>query len=162
MDERRPDLRVADRDRHAAAERLRLALGEGRLDLVEYDDRLAKAYAAVTYSDLEPLFTDLPPSSAMAEPVAPPRPVLQPAPRPTPAAAHMPTALKVLWTIWVAVVSINVTVWLIVSVTTGLTYFWPVWLAVPGAALFAVSAGVLGMRGNPPPRPPLPPSDGPA
>ena len=160
MDDRRPEMRVADGDRQAAAERLRLALAEGRLDLVEYDDRLARAYAAVTYADLEPLFTDLPPSSAMAGPVALPRPAPQPAPRPTPSAAHMPTALKVLWTIWAAVVSINVTVWLIVTVTTGFTYFWPMWLAVPGAALFAVSAAVMGMRGNQPPRPPLPPSDG--
>jgi len=150
MDERRPDLRVSDRDRQAAAERLRLAMGEGRLDLVEYDDRLAKAYAAVTYADLEPLFTDLPPASAMAEPMASPAPVLRPAARPVPSAARLPTALKVLWTVWVAVVSINVTVWLLVSLGNGdLEYFWPMWLAVPGAALFAVSASVLAARKPP-------------
>jgi len=150
MDERRPDLRVSDRDRQAAAERLRLAMGEGRLDLVEYDDRLAKAYAAVTYADLEPLFTDLPPASAMAEPVAPPAQVLRPAARPVPSAARLPTALKVLWTVWVAVVSINVTVWLLVSLGNGdLEYFWPMWLAVPGAALFAVSAAVVASRKPP-------------
>jgi hypothetical protein len=147
MDERRPDLRISDRDRQAAAERLRLAMGEGRLDLVEYDDRLVRAYAAVTYADLEPLFTDLPPASAMAEPVAPPAPVLRSAARPVPSAARLPTALKVLWTVWVAVVSINVTVWLLVSLGNGdLEYFWPMWLAVPGAALFAVSASVLAAR----------------
>jgi hypothetical protein len=150
MDERRPDLRVADRDRQAAAERLRLALGEGRLDLLEYDDRLAKAYAAVTYGDLEPLFTDLPQTSAMAEPVVPPTPNPRPAPRPVPSAARLPTALKVLWTIWVAVVAINLTVWVLVSVGNGEPdYFWPMWLLVPGAALFAVSAGILGMRRRP-------------
>jgi len=150
MDERRPDLRVADRDRQAAAERLRLALGEGRLDLLEYDDRLAKAYAAVTYGDLEPLFTDLPPTSAMAEQVVPPTPDPRPAPRPVPSAARLPTALKVLWTIWVAVVAINLTVWVLVSVGNGEPdYFWPMWLLVPGAALFAVSAGILGMRRRP-------------
>jgi hypothetical protein len=150
MDERRPDLRVADRDRQAAAERLRLALGEGRLDLLEYDDRLAKAYAAVTYGDLEPLFTDLPAASAMAEPVVPPTPNPRPAPRPVPSAARLPTALKVLWTIWVAVVAINLTVWVLVSVGNGEPdYFWPMWLLVPGAALFAVSAGILGMRRRP-------------
>jgi len=150
MDERRPDLRVSDRDRQAAAERLRLAMGEGRLDLVEYDDRLAKAYAAVTYADLEPLFTDLPPASAMTDPVAPPAPVVRPAARPVPSAARLPTALKVLWTVWVAVVSINVTVWLLVSLGNGdLEYFWPMWLAVPGVALFAVSASVLAARKPP-------------
>src|SRR4051794_19690344 len=116
MDERRPDLRVSDRDRQAAAERLRLALGNGRLDLLEYDDRLAKAYAAVTYSDLEPLFADLPESSAMVVPEPPARAAARPAaPHPAPSAARLPTALKVLWTIWVAVVSINLTVWVLVS-----------------------------------------------
>jgi hypothetical protein len=164
MDERRPELRVSDRDRQAAAERLRLALGEGRLDLLEYDDRLAKAYAAVTYADLQPLFADLPPAREMAQPVAPPAPVLRPPPRPTPSVARLPTALKVLWTIWVAVVSINLTVWVLVSLSnTEAEYFWPMWLLVPGAALFAVSAGVIALRGNsdpphPPGPPPLPPS----
>ena len=143
MDERRPDLRVSDRDRQAAAERLRLAMGEGRLDLVEYDDRLARAYAAVTYADLEPLFADLPPASAMVAPVSPPTPVRQPAARPVPSAARLPTALKVLWTIWAAVVSINVTVWLLVSLGNGEPdYFWPMWLAVPGVALTGVSAAI--------------------
>jgi hypothetical protein len=166
MDERRPDMRVSDRDRQAAAERLRLAMGEGRLDLLEYDDRLAKAYAAVTYGDLQPLFSDLPPAGEMAQPVAPPAPALRPAPRPTPSAARLPTALKVLWTIWVAVVSINLTVWVLVSFNNGEPgYFWPMWLLVPGAALFAVSAGILGLRGSSgppplPPSPPAPPSDG--
>src|SRR3954452_23891809 len=102
MDERRPDMRVSDRARQTAAERLRLALGEGRLDLLEYDDRLAKAYGAVTYRDLEPLFADLPPASQMVPPVAPPAPLLDRTPRPVPSAARLPTALKVLWTIWVA------------------------------------------------------------
>ena len=157
MDERRPDMRVSDRDRQAAAERLRLALGEGRLDLLEYDDRLAKAYAAVTHGDLQPLVADLPLASEMAQPVVPPTPAPRPAPRHVPSAARLPTALKVLWTIWVAVVAINLTVWLLVSLGNGeLDYFWPMWLLVPGAALFAVSAGTLGLRGSSdPPRPPL-------
>jgi len=48
------------------------------------------------------------------------------------------------------VVSINVTVWLLVSLGNGdLEYFWPMWLAVPGAALFAVSASVLAARKPP-------------
>src|SRR3954470_5257647 len=98
MDERRPELRVSDRDREAAAERLRLALGEGRLDLLEYDDRLARAYAAVTHADLAPLFTDLPPASEMAEPVPGRAPSPPAVPRHPPSAARLPTAVKVLWT----------------------------------------------------------------
>ncbi|MGY1615484.1 DUF1707 domain-containing protein [Geodermatophilus sp. SYSU D00691] len=144
MDERRPELRISDRDRHAAAERLRLALGEGRLDLLEYEDRLTRAYAAVTRADLEPLFADLPPADEMS---APPSPAL--ASRPAPKVARLPLALKVLWTVWLAVVSINLTVWVLVSVDGEPDYFWPMWLLVPGAALFGVSAAVLGMRRPP-------------
>jgi hypothetical protein len=56
--------------------------------------------------------------------------------------------LKVLWTIWLIAVSVNVVVWALVSGTGGhLAYPWPVWVAGPyGAVLFAVSAGVVLFR----------------
>jgi hypothetical protein len=52
--------RAADADREAVAERLRVAAGDGRIDLVELDDRLAQAYAAKTYGQLQVLVADLP------------------------------------------------------------------------------------------------------
>ena len=56
--------------------------------------------------------------------------------------------LRVLWITWLAVVSVNVVVWALVSGTGGhLAYPWPAWVAGPyGAALFAVSAGVTLFR----------------
>jgi hypothetical protein len=42
------ELRAGDADRERVAERLRLALDEGRLNLHEYDERLQEAYAAKT------------------------------------------------------------------------------------------------------------------
>ncbi|MCW2699317.1 MAG: hypothetical protein JWQ45_852 [Blastococcus sp.] len=56
----REQLRVSDSERQAAVDRLCRAHDEGRLDLDEYDRRLAAAYGAVTYADLDQLFTDLP------------------------------------------------------------------------------------------------------
>lgn len=53
-------LRISDTERHAVAEVLRQAAGEGRLDLDELDERLEAAYAAKTYGDLVPLTRDLP------------------------------------------------------------------------------------------------------
>jgi Domain of unknown function (DUF1707) len=53
-------LRVSDADREQAAEVLRQAAGDGRLTLDELDERLATAYAAKTYADLEAVTTDLP------------------------------------------------------------------------------------------------------
>src|SRR5215211_3455106 len=53
-------LRVSDDDRHKVAEILRLAAGEGRIDLDELDERLEATYAAKTYADLVPITVDLP------------------------------------------------------------------------------------------------------
>ena len=53
-------LRVSDAERQEAAQRIGAAWAEGRLDDAEYDRRLAQAFAAVTYADLDQLFTDLP------------------------------------------------------------------------------------------------------
>lgn len=67
--------------------------------------------------------------------------------------------LKILWTIWLTAVSVNVVVWALVSGTGGhLAYPWPLWVAGPyGAVLFAVSAGVtLFRRSRPPAARPLP------
>ena len=146
----KPELRVSDRERQGAADRLRAFHDEGRLSFAEYDRRLADAYASVTYGDLDRLFVDLPASTG-AE-VAHPAPAA-PVPRTVPAepavVTTLPTALKVLWIIWGSVVLINLTVWLLVSIgNTDLAYFWPMWLAVPGVALLAVSAGVVGARGR--------------
>ena len=64
-------LRISDEDRHAVAEVLRHAAGEGRIDLEELDERLEAAYAAKTYGDLVPITADLP---AAARHPAPGRP----------------------------------------------------------------------------------------
>ena len=53
-------LHASNGDRENAAERLRLALDEGRLDLTGYDERLQAAYAASTYGELTALLADLP------------------------------------------------------------------------------------------------------
>src|SRR4051794_18877490 len=53
-------LRAGDADRERVAERLRVALEEGRLNLHEYDERLRDAFSAKTYAELDALLTDLP------------------------------------------------------------------------------------------------------
>nr|WP_231927147.1 DUF1707 domain-containing protein [Micromonospora zamorensis] len=61
----RDGMRASDSDRTAVADRLRVALNEGRLDLHEYDERLQRAYAARTYAELDGLLTDLPPVASV-------------------------------------------------------------------------------------------------
>jgi hypothetical protein len=142
----RDKLRVSDPERQAAVERLRLAHDEGRLNLDEYDTRLAAAYSSVTYGDLDRLFDDLPAPGTV--PVVH-RPAA-PAPRKAAAVAvadgafaRMPLALKILWTVYGSVVAVNLMVWFLVSVSsTGGVYFWPMWLLIPGAALGTVTAAI--------------------
>lgn len=52
--------RAADTDRIQTAQLLTDAAAQGRLGLPEYEKRLAKAYAAQTYAELDRLSADLP------------------------------------------------------------------------------------------------------
>jgi hypothetical protein len=119
-------MRASDHDRQEVVDRLRDAVGDGRLKMDEYVERMELAYQAVTHGDLAPLHADLAAGSrAERRPVPPAR---------SPSAciawrdafAGLPGVLKVLWTIWLTAVSINIVTWALVSGTTGhLIYPWP-------------------------------------
>ncbi len=55
------DLRVSDAEREYVVRRLERALRDGRLTIVEFDDRTQAAYAARTRGELTDLCEDLPP-----------------------------------------------------------------------------------------------------
>ena len=139
MDERNR-MRAADADREATAERLRVALAEGRLDLGEYDDRLRQAYGAKTYSELDELLTDLPG----------PRPAENslPAPRatgksgvaePGRAAVSARNAwLLGVWGPWLKVALILSAIWFVSQLGEGEFEFddyWPIWVLGPWGAV---------------------------
>lgn len=68
-------LRIGTAERERAAASLAEHFAAGRLDVEEYDDRVARAYAAKTTADLAMLFSDLPrPMPVPASPAAPVRP----------------------------------------------------------------------------------------
>jgi hypothetical protein len=60
--------RAGDADRESVAERLRIAAGEGRIDLAELEERLDRAYNAKTYAELDVLVVDLPQERASGLP----------------------------------------------------------------------------------------------
>lgn len=143
----RQTMRASDHDRQEVVDRLRGAVQDGRLQMDEFVDRMGQAYQAQTYGELAPLYADLPTAGSKRQ-AAPPA-LAAPACGPWRGVlASLPTTLKVLWTIWLTIVSINVVVWGLVSVTTAhLLYPWPLWVAGPwGAALFAISAGASQIR----------------
>jgi hypothetical protein len=143
--ERHEDLRAADADRAKVADRLRVALEEGRLNLTEFDERLQQAYAAKTYGELDPILADLPgPAPAKrsqimplisAGPVAAAPPAVDPAYAPS-GSGSVPRWLIWVWGAWLSAVLVNVAVWAAVSVASGhAAYFWPIWVAGPWGAL---------------------------
>ena len=142
-------IRASDHDRQEVVDRLRGALADGRLKMDEFEDRMGRAYQAVTYGDLARLYADLPAvGSKIGREAAPPATGPPACVRRQGVLAGLPATLKVLWTIWLTAVSINVVVWALVSGTSAhLVYPWPLWVAGPyGAALLAVSAGVTQIR----------------
>jgi Domain of unknown function (DUF1707) len=132
----RDEMRAADADRQAVADKLRGALDEGRLNLHEYDERLQQAYAAKTYGDLDGLLTDLPvATAALSEPAT--------------VVVHTGRAtvewLGHVWGSWASAVSITTAIWLVSCLAAqDLNYFWPVWVAGPwGVVLLWYSIGGL-------------------
>jgi hypothetical protein len=71
-----PALRASDNDRESAAERLRVAAVDGRIDSEELEERLAAVYSARWVADLDRLVADVSP----LPPPPPPAYVPYPAP----------------------------------------------------------------------------------
>lgn len=125
-------LRAADADRSAVATVLGEHMAAGRLTVTEYEDRLARAYAAKTYGDLDALTVDLPSSSPARRPDTGATRSTEVAHRGRGVQAHA-------WQAWLRTSLIVVTIWLVtVLASWQLSYFWPIWVIGPwGAVLLA-------------------------
>lgn len=155
----RPEVRIGDREREAAVAHLGRAFGEGRLDLAEYDERVASAYTAKTASDLLHLTGDLPLARVWpAGSTAPGEGEQLSAINPNPVrgmreyADDRPTWIRRLWGTYATVVALSFVIWLVVGITGkgGFPYPWPLWVAGPWGALllFQTIGGMPGRRGS--------------
>jgi hypothetical protein len=125
-----PSLRAADTDREAAAAALGRHLSDGRLTVEEYEERLARAYAARTYGELDALFADLPRGST--------RPAAAPGPVRTGGCTAGRRPVRSAWAGWLTVALVVTSIWLVSSLMHGVHAFWPFWVIVPwGAVLLA-------------------------
>ncbi|WP_433800423.1 DUF1707 SHOCT-like domain-containing protein [Actinomycetospora sp. CA-084318] len=136
-------VRVSDAEREDVARRLLAAHGEGRLTLVEYDERVGAAHAAVVRDDLTPLLADLPagPVGQVMDRGTTTRPAptrrregfpLVPSGLPAPCGSGRGAVAA-----WATVSLVNVVIWLAVSLgTAAVMYPWWIWVAGPwGLAL---------------------------
>lgn len=131
-------MRVSDVDRKAAADRLHRAHDDGMITLSEFDSRVGAAWQAATRGELARLTADIPDN---------PHPTPQPVPpRPTPPVhRRTPTALRVLNTIWLSILAVNLVVWGLLCITTGhFVYPWWLWVITPGAVLGVVWWSIVG------------------
>jgi hypothetical protein len=157
-DVRAGDLRAGDADRERVAERLRLALDEGRLNLYEYDERLRDTYASKTYAELDRVLADLPltastsrsqvvPASAQGLEEAESRWRLGPDGRYVHATRWW---LAEQWGSWARANGICLAIWGgMVLLTSSAMGFWPIWVAGPwGIVLLARTVSGL-TRGEP-------------
>jgi Domain of unknown function (DUF1707) len=138
------DLRVSDVERAAVQERLREAVGAGQLDFSEFDARVATVWQARTRGELTRVTADLP-----AIPAPPPAPPAPPRRRIFSDDAGG-TTMRVLSILWLCAFSINIVVWLLVSLTSvDFVYPWPVWMLPSGAVLATLYAIGIGRPRSP-------------
>ncbi|WP_422742451.1 DUF1707 domain-containing protein [Mycobacterium sp. WMMD1722] len=110
-------VRAGDDDRQDTASLLGLALTQGYLDMTDYEQRLTDAFAAQTTGALRALTADLPVATLRRN---------DPRRR---AARQQAARRSVGWHLagYLSMVVVVLTVWLVVGLTAGEWYFWPVW-----------------------------------
>jgi uncharacterized protein DUF1707/2TM domain-containing protein len=139
-----PAIRAGDREREHTADQLGQALAQGYLAMDEYETRLKDAFSANTTTELRQLVADLPLAQLRRN-----DPRRREARR---RAARRGVQFHLAG--YLAMVVIVLTVWLIVGLTAGAWYFWPVWpilgagigLIGHAAPIRAMSMGQCGRR----------------
>lgn len=121
-------MRAGDREREQTSDQLGQALAQGYFTLDEYETRLQATFAAHTTEELHELVADLPLDRIRRN-------------DPRRRQARRKAAwrgVQIHLAAYLAMVLIVLTVWLVVGLTAGSWYFWPVW-PILGAGI-----GVLG------------------
>jgi len=136
------DIRASDAERERTAARIRDAAAEGRLTMVELEERLSSVYAARLRHELKPLVADLPAPPSTAEPG-------RPVPR------RLDSWDRVALAVHAVLVALLMVAVLSRWAATGAVFFWPVFPIFWALVSLAVHARLRLFR--PPwgrPRPP--------
>jgi DUF1707 SHOCT-like domain/2TM domain len=123
-----PSDRAGDRDRQKTAARLGQALAQGFLEMDEYEERVQAVFQTHTTGELKELLADLPLDRIRR---ADPR-------RRAARTAAARRGVRIHLGAYVAMTAVVLTVWAAVAVTTGASYFWPIW-PILGAAVGLIS-----------------------
>ncbi|WP_280260718.1 DUF1707 SHOCT-like domain-containing protein [Nocardia abscessus] len=117
--------RASDAERDAVVRLLGRHMADGRIDLPEYDQRVAQVYATTDREDLRSVLSDLPELDKEAAAPASGRP-------------RMPIWQRIEGSAWLAVSVLVLVIWAAISLGVGaFTYFWPMWVIGPWGAVLA-------------------------
>ncbi|MCP2287463.1 DUF1707 domain-containing protein [Nocardia amikacinitolerans] len=118
-----PGTRASDAERAQVVRLLGRHMADGRLDLAEYDQRVARVYGTTTRDDLQLVLSDLP--KLTKESAAPPKP------RP-----RIPVWQRIEGGSWLGVSILVLVIWAAISIGVGeFTYPWPIWVIGPWGAV---------------------------
>ena len=117
------DTRVGDHERERAARQLNQAVGQGYLDLDEYERRAVQVFAAQNRHEIRAVLADLPLHRLSRQ--DPARIARRRARARRGVALHLGGYLTM--------VAVCLVVWLTVALTAGAWYFWPIWPMLGGA-----------------------------
>ncbi|WP_225729780.1 MULTISPECIES: DUF1707 domain-containing protein [unclassified Nocardia] len=120
--------RASDAERERVVRLLGRHMADGRIDLAEYDQRVARVYATATREELSVVLSDLP---RLKDSVAQRN-------------SRVPIWQRIEGGSWFGVSVLVLVIWGAISLGVGsLTYFWPMWVIGPwGAVLvFRMLAG---------------------
>ncbi|MFD3704587.1 DUF1707 domain-containing protein [Nocardia sp. NPDC058658] len=121
-----PGTRASDAERQAIVDQLGTHMADGRLDLSEYDLRVAKVYATTTRDELAVVLSDLPALTKKQ----------QAAPAERKPGSRFPIWQRIEAGSWLGVSVIVLVIWGLISLSAGeLTYFWPMWVIGPWGAV---------------------------
>ncbi|MBF6226834.1 DUF1707 domain-containing protein [Nocardia abscessus] len=117
--------RASNAERDAVVRLLGRHMADGRIDLPEYDQRVAQVYATIDRDDLRSVLSDLPELDKEAAAPASARP-------------RVPIWQRIEGSAWLAVSVLVLVIWAAISLGVGaFTYFWPMWVIGPWGAVLA-------------------------
>lgn len=120
------NIRISDSEREQVVGDLARHLAAGRLTIGEFDQRVAEVYRSTTRQQAHQVLRDLP----SAAPDVAAAPIATPPTRPV--HRGIPGHQRIEWLAWAVAGGINIAIWGIISVATGvMLYFWPVWVIGP-------------------------------
>ena len=136
------NIRISDSEREQVAGELGRHLTAGRLTIGEFDQRVAQVYRSTTQQQAHQVLRDLPPAPQAVTPARPGAPTSRPSRR------RIPGHQRIEWLAWLAAGGINIAIWGIVSLATGvMIYPWPIWVIGPWGVVL-LGRTLLGREGG--------------